>query len=139
MPVRKAYLTIDDAPNKDFRNKVEFLSYERIPALFFCWGENIQKYEDDLIYAIKSGFVLGNHSWSHLHFSDLTLDECKNEIKLTDKFIDEIYRKSGLPRPAKFFRFPYFDCGDLKSSSERLSLPSSPDGKKRLFKWIFKN
>jgi peptidoglycan-N-acetylglucosamine deacetylase len=118
MPIKKAYLTIDDAPSKDFRNKVDFLSNKNIPAIFFCWGENMAKYEEDLIYAIQKGFILGNHSWSHPHFSDLTLDECKQEIKSTDIVLDRVYQKSQIERAAKFFRFPYFDCGGSQKNSE---------------------
>ncbi len=111
MLTKKAYLTIDDVPSKDFRSKVDFLSDKHIPAIFFCWGENMARYEEDLVYAIQKGFVLGNHSWSHPHFSDLTLEECQREIEITDKAIDCVYQKSQIERPAKFFRFPYFDCG----------------------------
>jgi len=30
-----AYLTIDDAPTKDFRKKVDFLIKKKVPATFF--------------------------------------------------------------------------------------------------------
>jgi peptidoglycan/xylan/chitin deacetylase (PgdA/CDA1 family) len=118
MSRKKAYLTIDDAPSKDFRNKVDFLSEHNIPAIFFGIGENIPKYENDIIYSIQKGFIIGNHSWSHPYFSDLTLDECQSEIKRTDEIIESVYQKSGVERPAKFFRFPYFDPGGDANSEE---------------------
>lgn len=127
MSFKKAYLTIDDAPSKDFRNKVDFLSNHHIPAIFFCVGENIPKYENDIIYAIHKGFVMGNHSLSHPYFSDLTFDEWQYEIKRTDDMIERIYQKSGVARPAKFFRFPYFDPGgDINSEEFKKELLEPP-------------
>ncbi|MCL6589622.1 MAG: polysaccharide deacetylase family protein [Firmicutes bacterium] len=118
MNIKKAYLTIDDSPSKDFRAKVDFLYGKNIPAIFFCTGENLQKYEEDAIYAVHKGFVIGNHSFSHPHFSDLSLEQCELEIKRTDEIIQRIYQKSGIKLPAKFFRFPYFDSGGDLSSAE---------------------
>lgn len=127
MSIKKAYLTIDDAPSNDFRNKVDFLFNHKIPAIFFCVGENIPKYENEMIYAIHKGFIIGNHSLSHPYFSDLLLDECQYQIKRTDEIIEQIYQKSGMERPAKFFRFPYFDPGgDINSEEYKKELLEPP-------------
>lgn len=111
MDRKRVYLTIDDAPSENFKEKVEFLYERNIPAVFFCIGENIMKHEDDVIYAIRKGFILGNHSFEHNHFSDMTLEECKNSILKTDEIIEKIYNQSGVKRPMKLFRFPNFDRG----------------------------
>ena len=103
------YLTIDDAPSADFLNKVKLLTSKEIPALFFCRGQYLEERPDDGIYAIKKGFVLGNHSYSHPRFSELSLNECFQEIKQTDEIIDKIYQDADVTRPAKLFRFPYGD------------------------------
>ena len=105
------YLTIDDGPTEVFRNKVDLLSSMEIPAIFFCRGERLEKRPDDAIYAIKKGFVLGNHSYSHPRFSKLDLNECYLEIKQTDEILKKIYVDAGVTRPAKLFRFPYGDKG----------------------------
>jgi len=105
------YLTIDDGPSDDFRNKVNFLSSKKIPAIFFCTGRNIEKKQDDLIYAIKKGFVIGNHAYSHKAFSQLSAEECLEEIRKTDKLTDSCYKTAKVKRPAKVFRFPYGDKG----------------------------
>ncbi len=118
MNLKKAYLTIDDAPSNDFRNKVDFLSKMKIPAIFFCVGENILKHENDMVYAIHKGFTIGNHSLTHPYFSDLSLEECQYQIKKTDEIIEQMYQKSGVERPAKFFRFPLFDSGGDDNSAE---------------------
>ncbi len=111
MKQKIAYLTIDDAPTKDFRKKVDFLIKKNIPAIFFCIGKNMGKYEDDLVFAIKNGFIIGSHAYNHKHFSDLNLKEAYKEIKDTDNIIELLYHKAKVKRPAKLFRFPYLDKG----------------------------
>lgn len=116
MVKKVAYLTIDDGPSKDFKEKIDFLLSKNIPAIFFCRGDFLQQTPDAVIYAIERGFIIGNHSYSHRSFSDLTLEQCFEEIQKTDKIIDNLYKKAGVKRPAKFFRFPYGDKGALKNS-----------------------
>jgi len=116
MVKKVAYLTIDDGPSKDFKEKVDFLLSKNIPAIFFCRGDFLEQRPDAVIYAIKKGFIIGNHSYSHRTFSDLTLEQCFEEIQKTDKIIDNLYKKAGVKRPAKFFRFPHGDKGALNNS-----------------------
>lgn len=106
------YLTIDDAPSSDFKRKVDYLSSKNIPAIFFCIGRLLKKRRRVVIYAIKKGFIIGNHSYSHTPFSKLSLVEAKKEIKKTDEIIEELYKKAGVKRPIKVFRFPELDKGD---------------------------
>jgi peptidoglycan/xylan/chitin deacetylase (PgdA/CDA1 family) len=106
-----AYLTIDDAPSKDMIKKVDVLASNNIQAVWFCVGNFLKKRWKHAIYAIQTGSIIGNHSYSHVRFSTLPLNKCFEEIKRTDKIIDEIYDKAGVKRPAKFFRFPYYDKG----------------------------
>ena len=116
--MKKAYLTIDDAPSEDFLRKVNYLYQREIPVVFFCIGEKIEKRFDQLISAIKMGFIIENHSYSHKYFSDLSLNECKQEIQKTDQLIDTLYEKTGTHRNQKYFRFPYFDAGGYSSGAD---------------------
>jgi peptidoglycan-N-acetylglucosamine deacetylase len=116
--MKHAYLTIDDAPSADFLAKVQLLGRRGIPALFFCIGERIEARFEEVVQAVRAGFVVGNHSYSHPHFSDLSEDEGYLEIERTDALVEEVYRAAGVPRPGKFFRFPYFDRGAHGSSRE---------------------
>lgn len=109
--MKRAYLTIDDAPSVDFTAKVDYLYERNIPAIFFCIGELIQAHIPAVEYAIQRGFLIGNHSFHHPHFSDLSLDEAKQEILSTDELISQVYANMGLERPKRYFRFPYFDTG----------------------------
>jgi peptidoglycan/xylan/chitin deacetylase (PgdA/CDA1 family) len=108
-----AYLTIDDAPSADFKQKVDYLLSREIPAVFFCPGEALEECSDEVIEAVKRGYVIGNHGYDHPHFSEITLDACFEQIHRTDTLIEDIYRKSRMAIPMKCFRFPYGDKGDL--------------------------
>ena len=106
-----AYLTIDDAPSKDFRKKVDYLCKKKIPAVFFCEGRFLEKRMNAAVYGIKKGFILGNHAYNHPHFSEISLEACFSQIRKTDKLIETAYKKAGAKRPVKVFRFPYLDKG----------------------------
>lgn len=109
---KKIYLTIDDAPSKHTKKKVAFLQEHNIPAIFFCRGESMPNYKESLIFAIKNGYHLGNHSYSHPHFSKITYEQAVQEILKTEKLIDECYQLSGVKRPYKVIRFPFGDRGN---------------------------
>lgn len=110
--MKKAILTIDDAPSIDFDNKIAFLKDHHVPAVFFCTGSLIPKRERSLVEAIRAGFILGNHSYNHHHFSKLSLKNCEKEITKASVLIDQVYEMAGVERPVKWFRFPYGDKGD---------------------------
>lgn len=114
MVQKAAYLTIDDAPTRDFRAKVDYLAERSIPAIFFCIGRQMEERPEDTIYAIHKGFVIGNHTYSHPHCSELTVEEVCEEIRRTDVIVEDIYQRAGVSRPGKFFRFPYGDKGGLQ-------------------------
>jgi len=105
------YLTIDDAPSEIMNDKIEYLLREEIPAIFFCEGKKLEVQENVVIEAIKNGFIIGNHSYTHPHFSKIGVNKGKKEIKDTDELINKIYLKANKERPTKIFRFPYGDRG----------------------------
>jgi peptidoglycan/xylan/chitin deacetylase (PgdA/CDA1 family) len=111
-----AYLTIDDAPSLDMDRKVDYLKRKGIPAVWFCCGNLLEQRPQSAIYAIRNGFVLGNHAYDHPHFSGLELELCFAQIRRTDEIIEALYGQAGIQRPAKYFRFPYGDKGGLKHS-----------------------
>ena len=129
MTSKIAYLTIDDAPSKDMRLKVDFLAQNNIPAIFFCIGEFMERRPDVIIDTIQKGFIIGNHTYSHPHCSEIELDAVLEQISKTDAIIDDFYQKAGTPRPAKYFRFPYGDKGAL--TGDYVDLPVPDEGAQR--------
>jgi peptidoglycan/xylan/chitin deacetylase (PgdA/CDA1 family) len=113
-----AVLTIDDVPSPRFEEKLGYLGGRGVPAVLFCVGRDAERRVGALARALEMGFVLGNHSYSHPHFSDLGLEACRAEIEAADALLGSLYARAGLPWDRKFFRFPYLDRG---GSPERQS------------------
>ncbi len=113
--MKKVYLTIDDSPGTQFTKKVDLLVKHDIPAVFFCIGQLMEKYPEAVVDSIHKGFIIANHSYTHPAFSKISLEQAKEEIYKTDQIIEDIYQTAGVARPAKWFRFPYGDKGDLRN------------------------
>ena len=122
MPQKIAYLTIDDSPTQDFLPKLNYLISKGIPAIWFSIGANMELHPESVIAAIQQGYPIGNHSYSHPHFSEITLDKAYEEIQRTDAIIEDLYARAEVQRPAKYFRFPYGDKGALTGSDVYTSL-----------------
>ncbi len=108
---RLAYLTIDDAPSTLFLDKLDFLEEQGIKALWFCQGNFMEQRPEMMIRALKAGHLLGNHSYSHPYFSELSVDQGCAEIRATDAILAELHDQAGVPWTHKYFRFPYLDNG----------------------------
>lgn len=104
-------LTVDDAPSSAFAEKLAWLRREGIAAVFFVWGERVAGHERELVEALRAGYRLENHSWSHLHFSAIGYEAGCREIERGEAAVDDLYRRAGVPRGVRRFRFPYFDRG----------------------------
>ena len=109
--MKKAYLTIDDGPSVGRRQKVDVLANLGIEAVWFSMGKDMKERPDDAIYTIQHGGILGNHSYSHPNFSQISLNQAYEEILKTDEMVEEMYRQAGQVRPMKVFRFPYGNKG----------------------------
>ena len=114
---KKAYLTIDDSPSSSFIDKVNYLENKKIPAIFFCIGQLMEIRPAEMIESIQRGVQIANHSYSHPHFSKISLEKAKYEIEKTEEIIATLYLKAGVERAPKWFRFPYGDKGDLKNGA----------------------
>lgn len=106
-----AVLTIDDVSSANTPAIVDYLNSKGITALMFAVGENIEKYYDNAIYALKKGMILGNHSYSHPAFSRLSLEEGIENIEKNEAVLDKLYRDADVERKYRPFRFPYGDKG----------------------------
>lgn len=107
MLTKNAVLTIDDSPSIHMGERIGFLEAKGISAVWFCRGDYLEERPDFAIQAIKAGHVLGNHSYDHAYFSKLSLEQAFEQIDRTDKLIEGLHEKAGVPRRIKCFRFPY--------------------------------
>lgn len=117
MRLIKAYLTIDDIASNNTKAIVDYLSDRGIQAVLFVWGERVESNYNAALYALKKGMILGNHSYTHPFFSELSLEEGIADIKKCEAILDKLYKDAGLERRYRLFRFPYDDKGGENKES----------------------
>jgi peptidoglycan/xylan/chitin deacetylase (PgdA/CDA1 family) len=67
----------------------------------------------------ESGNDLGNHSYSHSDFNQLTTEQMEQEIVSGERSISEILRKVG--RTPRYFRFPMNHTGDTAAKHDAVA------------------
>lgn len=74
-------ITFDAAwGNEDTSRILEILKKHNVKATFFMTGGWVSKYPDDVKHIYADGHDLGNHSENHKNMSQLSDEECKEEI-----------------------------------------------------------
>ncbi|RLJ08561.1 MAG: hypothetical protein DRP13_02285 [Candidatus Aenigmatarchaeota archaeon] len=107
---RVIYPTIDDGPT-EWTEYITNEANKNGSVTLFCIGERLRRYRDYAVRAIENGNVIGNHSYHHPHFSEISFEQAKREIEFTDREIRKTYRIAQVSRYPKLFRFPYSDRG----------------------------
>lgn len=107
-----AVLTIDDVSSANTPAIVDYLTEKGITAVMFAVGKNVEKFYDNAIYALQKGMIIGNHSYSHPNFSEITIEEGIEEIEHNERVLDKLYKDAGVERKYRPFRFPYGNKGD---------------------------
>ena len=107
----RALLTIVDVSSKNTPAIVDYLTEKNIPVIMFMVGQWAEGCPDELIYALKHGIIVGNHSYTHPHFSELSFEECRKEIEKNEEVLNGFYEKAGVKRSFRPFRFPFGDKG----------------------------
>ncbi|MBL0327851.1 MAG: prolyl oligopeptidase family serine peptidase [Bacteroidetes bacterium] len=119
----KIAITIDDVPNtklfKDNRYKsllLESLDSLNIPIAIFVneglitrtsdTAQNVMLLEE---WAKRKYVTLGNHTYSHLRYSDVEFDKFKKDIEKGGVMLHQLANKFN--KPVDYFRFPYNDLG----------------------------
>lgn len=111
MLTSKAYLTIDDSPSARMDDLVDYLEGKGIPAIFFCRGDRLEEFRGSAVRALRKGFVLANHAYSHQRSSQKDFGWIVGEIEKTENILAGIYTEAGIGRGGKYFRFPQLDRG----------------------------
>ena len=112
-----AILTIDDIASANTPAIVDYLNEKGITALMFAVGENVERYYDNAVYALQHGMVVGNHSYSHPAFSEITMAEAEGEIAKNEALLDRLYKDAGVERKYRPFRFPYGNRGGANAAA----------------------
>ena len=112
-----AILTIDDIASANTPAIVDYLNEKGITALMFAVGENVERYYENAIYALQHGMIVGNHSYSHPAFSEITMAEAEGEIAKNEALLDRLYKDAGVERKYRPFRFPYGNRGGANAAA----------------------
>ena len=107
-------LTFDDGPNPECTPKLlEILSKRDAQATFFMLGHFASKYPDLVRQVAEAGHAIGNHSWDHPKFSQISRKERRRQIRLCEGAI--------APYGERLFR-PPFGSENLGSRLDALLL-----------------
>lgn len=139
----EAILTIDDIASKNTRALVDYLCEKKIKTVMFAWGSLVEANYENAIYALKKGMIVGNHSYSHPQFSELSFEEAVSEIEKNEEVLNRLYSDAGVERKYKLFRFPYGDKGGNNKDALQNYLKENgftkPDDSKITFDWYDEN
>ncbi len=94
--------------NEDTRQILEILDKNDVTATFFMTGGWVESYPDDVKAIAEAGHTLGNHSENHKNMSQLSAEECKEELMSVHNKVKEI---TGIEM--ELFRPPYGDYDDV--------------------------
>ena len=94
--------------NEDTEEILEILKKNDVKATFFMTGGWVESYPEDVKAIAAAGHTLGNHSENHKNMSELTAEQCKEELMSVHNKVKEL---TGIDM--KVFRPPYGDYDDV--------------------------
>lgn len=87
----RLYLSFDDGPNPQYTPQLlELLQEHRAKATFFLIGQQIEKHTQLARRIFAEGHALGNHSYSHPRFEQLSPADQREQISRTDRLLSTI-------------------------------------------------
>gem|GEM_PF-6100035 len=81
-------LTFDDGPRPSTEKVYAALKKHNVVATFFVIGMYVYGKSELLQRLVEQGNEIGNHSWSHLNFRDISHEEVVSQIVRTDAAIE---------------------------------------------------
>lgn len=104
----KVSLSFDAAwGNEDTNDLLSILAKHNVKTTFFMTGGWVESYPEDVKAISDAGHDLGNHSENHKQMSQLSAEECKDEIQKVHDKVKELTGKDMF-----LFRPPYGDYND---------------------------
>ncbi|MBC8571063.1 polysaccharide deacetylase family protein [Oscillospiraceae bacterium NSJ-54] len=124
------YLTFDEGYENGYTSQIlDVLKEKKCSAVFFVTYDYVSKNADLVKRMIDEGHVVGNHSYTHPHFPETSLEKAQEDIvKLHD------YVKENFGYTMTLFRFPY---GEF--SEQMLGLLDSLGYKTLFWSWAYKD
>jgi peptidoglycan/xylan/chitin deacetylase (PgdA/CDA1 family) len=101
--MKQVALTFDDGPDTKVTPQIlDILKREDVKATFFIVGSRAKAHPEMVRRIVSEGHAVGNHSWSHPDFANISADQAVKQIRDTQ---DELASIIGY-RPT-IFRPPY--------------------------------
>jgi cellulose synthase/poly-beta-1,6-N-acetylglucosamine synthase-like glycosyltransferase/spore germination protein YaaH/peptidoglycan/xylan/chitin deacetylase (PgdA/CDA1 family) len=99
----KIVLSFDDGPDRRWTPEIlDILKEKKVPGIFFVIGDQANRAPDLLKREYNEGHEIGNHTWTHPQFDEISRTQLKWELNLTQRLIE-----STLGVKSLFFRPPY--------------------------------
>lgn len=99
---RVLYLSFDDGPNPEHTPALlDLLAEHEARATFFLVGNQVERHGSIVARIAEGGHALGNHSYDHPRFEELSLAEQSRQIERTDELLAAFDQK-----PRHLFRPP---------------------------------
>jgi peptidoglycan/xylan/chitin deacetylase (PgdA/CDA1 family) len=93
-------LTFDDGPNPEFTPRLLDILHEHgARATFFMVGEAAARAPELVQRVASEGHVVGNHSWNHPRFPDISGSERRRQIRECERVLQ--------PHGTRLFRAPF--------------------------------
>ena len=102
-------------PLRVSRQMIAALKAQHVPVTAFVNAVNVKDAEtmEVLREWRAAGFVLGNHTWSHPHLSEMTLPKFEEEVTKDEPVLEQL----GTGTDWRWFRYPFLDEG--KDAAQR--------------------
>ncbi|HVB85187.1 MAG TPA: glycosyltransferase, partial [Candidatus Dormibacteraeota bacterium] len=120
---RKLALTFDDGPDPTWTPKIlDVLKDKGIVGTFFVIGEEANQYDSIVKREYALGDEIGNHTFTHPDFEQITKSDLEIQLNLTEMLIE-----SSLGVKTTLFRPPYGVDVEPETASEIHMLPVPQD------------
>ena len=120
---KKLAITFDDGPDPRWTPKIlDILNRENVPAAFFVIGVEASQYPDILRREYAQGDEIGNHTYTHPAWDEISKTQARWELNLTQRLIE-----STLGVKTILFRPPYGIDHQPEYAEEVSQLPFAQD------------
>lgn len=119
----KLAITFDDGPDPRWTPKIlDILKEKNVPATFFVIGVDASQWPDILKREYAEGHEVGNHTYTHPNFDEISHTQLRWELNLTERLIE-----STLGVKSILFRPPYGIDHQPEYAEEVAQLPAAQD------------
>jgi len=106
---KKVALSFDCAWGNDYTEKLlKLLDIHNVKATFFMTGDWVDEFPEYVKAIAEAGHDIGNHSENHMYMTQLSPEECTDEIM---KVHEKVKKLTGIEM--KLFRPPYGDYDNM--------------------------